>query len=65
AEEFNTIAKKGPFFDLGDITSKVSQQSNAAGSIMSDLGEAWEPLQPEEAEQPEPGYFDEGGTGVL
>ena len=65
AEEFNTIATKGPFFDFGDITSKVSKQSNAAGSIKSDLAEAWEPLQPEEAEQPEPGYFDEGGTGVL
>jgi hypothetical protein len=50
-DEFNDIAEKGPFFKIGDITSKVSKNSNAASSIAADLQEAWKELEPEEVEE--------------
>ena len=57
-EEFNDIAKKGPFFKLGDIRSKVSKNSNAAAAVAADLEEAWEELKPEEVEEDPEGSFE-------
>ena len=62
--EFNELAKKGPFFKLGDLTSKVSRNSSAASTIAADLEEAYEELKKTE-EDTGVGYFDEGGTGVA
>ena len=61
-DEFNELAKKGPFFKLGDLTSKVSKNSSAASTIAADLEEAYEELK--KTEEEEIGYFDEEGTGI-
>ena len=57
-EEFNTIAEKGPFFKLGDITSKVSKNSTAAANVAADMAEAWKELEPEKTEEESEGILD-------